>query len=138
MQTRERVMQRLVAISSLLLISTVGASAQGLPVPSYWKDGAGSEMSLHSIDAKGAFTGTFVSHAASFACANAPFDLHGQAHGHHVRFSVVWKNTLADCKSHTSWSGNVAGNTMHTWWVQTSGEKRAVKKTHGADTFVKQ
>ncbi len=130
-------MHRLIAALALLLLPTAGAFAQALPVPSYWK-APGSEMSLHTIAANGAFTGTFISHAAGFACAGAPYDLRGQAHGGHVTFSVVWKNAASDCKAHTSWSGRVAGKVIHTWWVQTSGEKRAVKKTRGTDTFVEQ
>jgi hypothetical protein len=132
-------MYRLVATLLLLLMPTVGASAQGLPVPSQWKDRQGSEMSLFTINAKGAFTGKLVNHAAGFACENAPYDLHGQAHGHHVRFSVMWKNGAQDCKSHTSWYGRVTGKTITTWWVLTYFDKHgAVKKMRGADTFVEQ
>jgi hypothetical protein len=75
---------------------------------------------------------------ARFACAGAPFGVHGQAHGSHIQFSVVWKNATADCKAHSSWYGYVTGKTLATWWVQTSGVKRAAKKTRGTDTFVEQ
>ncbi|HTV31364.1 MAG TPA: avidin/streptavidin family protein [Xanthobacteraceae bacterium] len=75
--------------------------AQGLTVPSYWKNQRGSEMLPYSIDGKGAFTGAFINHAAGFACENSPYDLHGQVHANsHLRFTVVWKNLAQDCKSH--------------------------------------
>jgi hypothetical protein len=131
-------MYRFIAAVLLLFIPSISAFAQGLPVPSYWKNQRGSEMSLVNIDPKGAFTGKFVNHAAGSPCENTPFDVHGQAHGDHVRFSVVWKNETQDCKSHTSWYGRVTGKTITTWWVLTSGEKRAEKKTRGTDTFVEQ
>jgi hypothetical protein len=131
-------MYRLIAAFILLSIPAAHAAAPAVPVPSYWKDAAGSELSLHSIDAKGAFTGTYITHTAGFACANTPFEVHGQAHGSQVRFSVVWKNAAADCKAHTSWYGHVTGKTLATWWVMTSGVQHAAKKTRGTDTFVEQ
>ncbi len=131
-------MVRFVAALSLIVASSAAAYAQAVPVPSHWKDGQGSEISLFTIDAKGNFTGKLTTRTPGFACANFPFDVSGLAHGHHLRFSVVWKSMAQDCKAHTSWTGIVSGKTMHTWWVMTSGEKRAAKKTHGADTFIEQ
>jgi hypothetical protein len=127
-------MVRFAAALLLLVTPAAAAFAQSLPVPSHWKDAQGSEINLLTIDAKGALTGKVVSHAPGFACANFPFDLSGRAHGHHVQFSVVWKNGLQDCKAQTAFSGKVAGKSMHVWWVTTSGGK----KTRGADTFVAQ
>jgi len=126
-------MVRFAAALLLLVTPAAGASVQ-VPVPSHWKDAQGSEVAFFTKDAKGALTGKFVSHAPGFACANFPFDLSGRAHGHHVQFSVVWKNGLQDCKGHTSYAGSVAGKSLHVWWVTTSGGK----KTRGADTFVAQ
>ena len=132
-------MRRLTAALLFVVSYASCASAQSLPVPSHWKDGSGSELLLYTIDAKGAFTGAFISHAPGFACANLPFDLHGQVHGDHVRFVVMWKNVTKDCKSQTSWYGRVTGGAMTTWWVQTDvGHKGATKAMRGADHFQKQ
>ena len=131
-------MYRLIAAFTLLSIPAAQAAAPSVPVPSYWKDAGGSELSLHSIDAKGALTGTYIIHTAGFACAGAPFDVQGKAHGSHLQFSVVWKSATADCKAHTSWYGHVTGKTIATWWMSTTGAKRAAKKTRGTDTFAQQ
>jgi hypothetical protein len=127
-------MVRYAAALLLLVAPTAGAFAQSVPVPSHWKDAQGTEISLFNIDPKGAFTGKIVSHVPGFACANVPFDLSGRAHGHHLSFSVVWKSAFQDCKAQTSYSGSVAGKSMHVWWVMTAGKK----KTRGAETFVAQ
>ena len=127
------------ALAALLYVTPAAAfAAAGLPVPSHWKDAQGSEVAFFTSDAKGALTGTFVSHAPGFACATLPFNLRGRVQGHHVTFSVVWKNAIEDCKGQTTWSGNVSGKLLHVWWVTTTGEQHAAKKTRGADTFVLQ
>ncbi len=62
----------MVRFATALLLSVTSAAsafAQPLPVPSHWKDAQGSEINLSTIDAKGALTGKFVSHAPGFACA---------------------------------------------------------------------
>jgi len=127
-------MVRFAAALLLLVTPAGGAYSASLPVPSHWKDAQGTEISLLAVDAKGAFTGNIVSRAPGFACANFPFDLSGHAHGHHVRFRVVWKNAVQDCKAQTAYTGAIAGKSMHVWCVMTSGGK----KTRGADTFIAQ
>lgn len=132
-------MRRLSVILLFVTAFASGASAQSLPVPSHWTNQQGSDLLLYTIDGKGAFTGAFVNRTPGFSCDNVPYEVHGQAHGHHVSFAVAWKNTFQDCKSHTSWAGRVTGNTLTTWWVETyAGKKGAVKKTRGVDTFKKQ
>jgi len=126
--------------AALLFVVTFApcALAQNLPVPSHWTSQHGSDLILYTIDGKGAFTGAYVNRAPGFACDNVPYDVRGQAHGHHVSFAVTWKNSFQDCKAHTSWSGRVTGATLTTWWVETLVEGKGVKKVRGTDTFKKQ
>jgi len=128
-------------LAALLFVTAYAscAAAQALPVPSHWKDQRGSDLLLYTIDGKGAFTGAFIDNSEAFACHYAPYDLQGQIHGHHVRFTVVWKNAAQDCKSQTTWSGRATGDTITTWWVLTHHDhKGAAKKMRGTDTFHKQ
>ena len=105
-------------IAQLLLVAaTCCATAQSLPVPSYWQNQRGSQMSLYSMDAQGHFTGTYVNHAAGFACQNSPFAVAGQSNGAVVTFTVIWNNGILNCNSNTVWRGRVTGNTMRTLWV---------------------
>ena len=110
---------------------TVAASAQALPVPSYWKNQRGSEMKIYSIDADGNFRGVYINHAVGYRCQNSPYDVVGRASGSRVVFKVVWKNWIEDCKSSTVWRGRVSGATIATRWVLThqSGVMR------GTDVF---
>jgi hypothetical protein len=132
-------MHRLAAALLLLAVTPVAAFAQALPVPSYWVNQRDSEMKLFSMDAKGAFKGEYIDHAAGFSCRNTPYDLTGQAYGRHLTFSVVWTNSVQDCKSKTRWIGRVDGKTMHTWWVlsPTKGIKIG-KRVRGTDSFTQQ
>lgn len=132
-------MGRLSAALFVVMTYASCAFAQSLPVPSHWTNQRGSDLLLYTVDGKGAFTGAFINRAPEFACDNLPYDVRGRVHGHHISFTVAWKNSFQDCKSHTSWSGSVTGNTMMTWWVETYvGNKGAVKKSRGSDTFRKQ
>ena len=110
-------MYRLVAALFLLTAATVSATAQSLPVPSYWLNQRGSEMKLYNIDAQGKFLGVFINHDAGFSCQNTTYDLEGRAWRDRVGFAVVWNNWVKDCKSTTVWHGRVSGHTIWTWWV---------------------
>ena len=116
-------MYRLVVALFLLTVATVSATAQNLPVPSYWLNQRGSEMKLYNIDAQGKFLGVFINHAAGSSCQNTPYDqnipydLEGRAWRDRVGFAVVWNNWVKDCKSTTVWHGRVSGHTIWTWWV---------------------
>ncbi len=110
-------MYRLVAALFLLTAATVSATAQNLPVPSYWLNQRGSEMKLYNIDAQGKFLGVFINHAPGSRCQNTIYDLEGRAWRDRVGFRVVWKNWVKDCKSTTVWHGRVSGHTIWTWWV---------------------
>ncbi len=110
-------MYRLVAALFLLTAATVSATAQNLPVPSYWLNQRGSQMKLYNIDAQGKFLGVFINHAAGSRCQNTTYDLEGRAWRDRVGFRVVWKNWVNDCKSTTVWHGRVSGHTIWTWWV---------------------
>lgn len=106
-------MYRLVLALTLVVAATVGASAQGLPVPSYWLNQRGSEMKLYAIDHQGTFQGVFINHAAGFRCQGKPYGLAGHEWGHRVVFTV----DFADCHSKTVWFGRVLGDTIRTRWV---------------------
>ena len=106
-------MYRLVLALTLLVAATVSASAQGLPVPSYWLNQRGSEMKLYAINPQGTFQGVFINHAAGFSCQGKPYSLTGHEWGHRVVFGV----NFTDCNSRTVWFGRVLGNTIRTRWV---------------------
>ena len=129
-------MYRLVAALFLLTAATVSATAQNLPVPSYWLNHRGSEMKLYNIDAQGKFLGVFINHAAGFSCQNTPYDLEGRAWRNHVGFGVVWKNWVEDCKSMTVWHGRVSGHTIWTRWVlYVPRGNNMIPVLHGRDVF---
>jgi hypothetical protein len=92
-------------------------------------------MSLYTMDARGNFTGTYINHAAGFACQNTPYALTGHANGALLTFTVVWNNGIQNCNSKTVWSGRVAGNTMRTRWTLTG---KGIPPMRGADTFQRQ
>jgi hypothetical protein len=80
-------MYRLIVVFALLIMGTVRASAQSLPVPSYWLNQRGSEMKLYQIDPDGSLKGYYINHAAGFECQGLPgYDLVGHAWRDHVRF----------------------------------------------------
>jgi hypothetical protein len=129
-------MYRLITALFVLVAITVSASAQSLPVPSYWLNQRSSEMKLYNIDAQGRFLGVFINHAAGFSCQNTPYDLEGRVWRDHVGFAVVWKNWVTDCKSMTVWHGRVSGHTIWTRWVlYVRKGNNAIPVLHGRDAF---
>jgi hypothetical protein len=50
-------MRRFVTALVLVVVTSVSALAQALPVPSYWLNQRGSEMKLFDIDPLGVFRG---------------------------------------------------------------------------------
>jgi len=129
-------MYRLVAALFLLTAATVSATAQNLPVPSYWLNQRGSEMKLYNIDAQGKFLGVFINHAAGFSCQNTPYDLEGRAWRNQVGFRVVWKNWVEDCKSMAVWHGRVSGHAIRTRWVlYVPRGNNLIPVLHGRDVF---
>jgi len=132
-------MYRLAAAFLLLVVATVSASAQNIPVPSYWKNQQDSELVLTSIDAKGNLAGSFISQEPGFACSGTFYDLKGRAHRKLVRFTVVWKNWSHDCNAETEWYGRVNGKSIVTFRVfkQTDAHGHVTKK-RGVDTFHEQ
>jgi hypothetical protein len=132
-------MHRLLTTLLVLVISGVSASAQSLPVPSYWKNQRGSEMKLYEMATDGTFKGIYINHAARTHCQNTPYDVHGTAIGRHVKFSVVWKNWWEDCKSTAVWHGRVTGKTITTWWLlRIYNDDGTVSKVRGIDIFQQQ
>jgi Avidin family len=128
-------MYRSVTAFLFLLVATVGAFAQSLPVPSYWTNQRGSQMKLYYMDAQGNFTGVYINNAQGFGCQGPPgFPLTGHANGAAVTFTVVWNNGIQNCNSTTIWRGTVSGRTLPTQWILISpnGQQR------GTDLFTQQ
>ena len=129
-------MRRLFSALLLVVATTLSASAQSLPVPSYWLNQRGSEMKLYSVDAGGNFKGVYINHAAGFQCQNTPYDLWGHSVGNRVKFKVVWQNWAADCHSKTIWRGRLIGPTLATWWLLVVyNPDGSVSKLRGTDVF---
>jgi opacity protein-like surface antigen len=110
-------MKRFVIALVFVVVTSVSALAQALPVPSYWLNQRGSEMKLFNIDPLGVFRGVYINHAQGFACQNTPFALNGRVTGNSVVFTVVWNSGIQDCNSKTVWQGTVTGRTISTHWV---------------------
>jgi Avidin family len=116
-------MHRFVTAILLLVIATVTASAQSLPIPSYWQNQRYSEMSITGTGpCQGCFVGKYWNHAAGFKCQASPtnpvpYDVKGRVLGVSVWFTVVWNNGIENCNSVTAWFGTVRGDTMPTNWV---------------------
>jgi hypothetical protein len=106
-------MYRLFLALTLLVAAAVSASAQGLPVPSYWLNQRGSEMKLYAINPEGTFQGVFINHSSGFNCQGRPYALTGHEWGHRVVFAV----DFPDCNAKAVWFGRVLGNTIRTRWV---------------------
>ncbi len=129
-------MYRSVIALLFLVAATLSASAQQLPVPSYWLNQHGSNMKLYSMDADGTFKGVFMNHWAGTHCQTTPYDLRGRVVGHHVAFAVVWKNWAEDCHSKAFWHGRLIGATLKTRWLLiTHAPNGAVSATRGRDKF---
>jgi hypothetical protein len=129
--------RRFVAALLLVVTATVSASAQSLPVPSYWTNQRGSEMKLYNIDPQGNFDGVYINHAVGYSCQNMPYALVGHASGANVAFAVVWNNGVQNCNSKTVWHGRVTGKTIVTTWVLSTYPGGApIGK--GSDTFQEQ
>jgi hypothetical protein len=129
-------MYRFVTALLLFIAATVGASAQSLPVPSFWMNQRGSYMNLYTMDPQGNFTGVYMNNAEGFKCryspSNPPYKVTGQAHGANVTFTVVWNNGVQDCNSTTVWRGHVIGQTMPTSWVLYGP---GIQPQYGSDVF---
>jgi len=110
-------MKRLVTALVFVVVTSVSALAQSLPVPSYWTNQRGSEMKLYNLDSLGVFHGVYINHAQGFACQNTPFALNGRVTGDRLLFTVVWNNGIQNCNSKTVWQGKVVGRTIDTHWV---------------------
>ena len=119
---RGAIMYRLFAALLLFATATASASAQSPPIPSFWKNQRGSEMSINIANpAPGSFGGFFWNHAQNFQCQASPtnpkpYTVVGQTHRSYVTFTVVWDNEIQNCHSTTVWRGHVNGQTLITVW----------------------
>jgi hypothetical protein len=131
-------MYRLITALLLLVIPSIGAFADNLPVPSYWTSRRG-EMKIYSIDARGNLTGEYTSRTPGIICQNMPFDVRGREAANAVRFTVVWKNSVQDCKSTTLWFGRVHSKSIRTWWVHTYLDSQGVvRRMRSTENFRQQ
>src|SRR5215469_12012843 len=119
-------MYRLIAAVLLFVTATVSASAQSLPIPSYWQNQRGSELNVIPAvtPCLGCFGGFYWNHAAGFQCQASPanpkpYTVTGYTRGPYLRFKVIWDNGIQNCHSTTLWQGYVQGDTMRTSWLLT-------------------
>src|SRR5689334_19183010 len=95
---------RILLASGLLLLSSVGASAQITPF-SWWRNELGSDLFIWTVTGS-TFTGTFTNHAPGFGCQNIPYPAAGTvAPNGAVRFVV----NFTACSTVTTWWGRVTG-----------------------------
>ncbi|WP_407185380.1 avidin/streptavidin family protein [Bradyrhizobium centrosematis] len=110
-----------------------GATAQGLPTPSYWKNERGSELFVWSANS-GAIQGTFTNHAQGFACRGIPYPASGTVRSTRLYFVV----TFAQCNSFTRWVGALKGSSMPTSWTLFYVDKNGKPgQTKGTDIFTR-
>ena len=129
-------MYRSVIALLFLAAATIDATAQNLPVPSYWLNQHGSNMKLYRLHADGRFKGLFFNHWAGTHCQNTPYDLRGRVIGRRVAFAVRWQNWAEDCHSKTFWHGHLVGATLKTRWLLiTRAPDGTVSETRGRDNF---
>lgn len=106
--------RRLFLALTLLVAAAVSASAQGLPVFSYWLNQHGSEMKIYAINPEGTFQGVFIRHSSGFSCQGRPYALTGHEWPHR---RVVFAVDFPDCNARAVWFGRVLGNTIRTRYV---------------------
>ena len=118
------------------VITTVAAAAQDLAAGSSWKNRRGSILSIATIDARGAFKGTFENKAAGFGCQDS-FDAAGTIRKAHVIFFVTFKNAMQNCNMVTVWRGSVSGSRLSVRWdlAHTNTRTGRLRFYRGIDVF---
>jgi hypothetical protein len=114
-------MKRLVTALVFVVVTSVSALAQSLPLPSAWQNDRTSTMTLSKSTAAVNFTGWYCNRAQGFGCQCGNnvnrYKITGQANGSAVNFTVVWNNGRENCHSKTVWTGTVVGGNMWTNWT---------------------
>lgn len=125
----------LVALVTLVLAGA-SAMAQDIRAGSSWKNRRGSVLTIASVDARGAFKGTFESKAPTFGC-NDKFEASGTIVKTHIVFHVTFKNATANCNMMTVWRGTVSGPRMSVRWdlAHTNTKTGRLRFYRGADVF---
>ena len=108
---------RLVALVIPLLMFAVDAWSQTFAAGQTWVNQRGSQLTIKSISASGALSGSYINQAAGFDCKNIPFDAAGWVAGDFITFQVLWKNSTKDCNSLTAWTGYYQSGTLYTQWT---------------------
>jgi len=135
-------MRRLATLIGLagLAVLTNTAYAQ-IPAGSTWENQRGSTLQITSIDSNtGALRGQYINRAVGFKCQGTPYDVTGWVvDGDKIAFSVRWRNSSADCKSITSWTGYLDKGFIVTDWdlAYTDTDLGHPIVIRGSDTFQK-
>ena len=117
------------------LVTAVAASAEDL-AGSSWQNQRGSVLAIATIDASGAFKGTFEMGAAGFEC-EGKFDAAGTIRKTQIIFYVTFKNAARDCHMVTVWRGSVRGSRLSALWdiAFTSRKIGRLRFLKGRDIF---
>jgi hypothetical protein len=123
-------------IIACLAAASASGIAQSFRANSTWTSQQGSTLTIQSIAANGAFTGSYVSRAGGEGCQNQPYPVRGWIDGQKISFAVRWVNATENCQSITSWTGYIGPRGMLTHWVivHLSGSGTPVL-TSGKDIF---
>jgi hypothetical protein len=123
------------------VFAMAGAMAQDIRAGSAWKSRRGSILTILSIDARGAFKGTYESKAkaAGFGCQDNKFDASGKITRTYVIFYVTFKNATANCNMMTVWRGTVSGSRLSVRWdlAHTNTKTGRLRFYRGSDTFTR-
>jgi len=132
-------MARPALLALLALAATAAAAwAQDMPAGSAWKNRRGAVLTIASIDAGGAFKGTFENKASGFGCADK-FDASGTITKTHVVFYVTFKNAAQNCHMVSVWRGSVSGAHLTVKWdlAHTNTKMGRLRFYKGVDVFTR-
>lgn len=119
-----------------LVVMTAAAGAEDMPAGSSWKNRRGSVLTIATVDARGAFKGTYESKASGFGC-QGKFDASGTVLKTSVIFHVTFKNAAQDCHMVTVWRGSVKGSRLSVRWdlAHTNTKTGRLRFYKGVDVF---
>jgi hypothetical protein len=119
-----------------LVVTTAAAGADDMPEGSSWKNRRGSVLTIATVDARGAFKGTYESKASGFAC-QGKFDAAGTVQKTSVILHVTFKNATQDCHMVAVWRGSVKGSRLSVRWdlAHTNTKTGRLRFYKGLDIF---
>tara|TARA_R110002072_G_scaffold101710_2_gene224052 strand:- start:316 stop:723 length:408 start_codon:yes stop_codon:yes gene_type:complete len=104
-------------ISLLAILALPSAVwAQSDLADSVWDNQSGSVLHIDDVREDGHFHGRYVNNAAGYACQGAEYRVTGDVFETLIAFSVVWRAEAETCRTITSWTGEVTGDTITTEW----------------------